>query len=89
MVGFGNSYFQKHGNNKDNNINGIDIMNIDKAKIKLKNGKNMSIGYGMSDKNKIDLNDPFTIVSAVASCLLGIFATHNHNNSKFKNEGNM
>ena len=34
MVGFGYSYFQKHGNNNDNNFNGIDIMNIDKAKIK-------------------------------------------------------
>ena len=44
MVGFGYSYFQKHGNNNDNNFNGIDIMNIDKAKIKLKNGKNMTIG---------------------------------------------
>ena len=49
----------------------------------------MSIGYGMTDKNKIDLNDPFTIVSALASCLVGIYATHNHINSKSKNEGNM
>ena len=64
-------------------------MNIDKAKIKLKNGKNMSIGYGKTDKIKIDLNDPFTIVSALASCLVGIYATHNHINSKSKNEGNM
>ena len=28
MVGFGYSYFQKHGNTNDNNFNGIDIMNI-------------------------------------------------------------
>ena len=83
------SYFQNSGNNKDNNINGIDIMNIDKAKIKLKDGKIMSIGYGMNDKNKIDRNDPITIVSALASCLVGIYATHNHINSKSKNEGNM
>ena len=89
MFGIGYSYFQSSGNNKDNNINGIDIINIDKAKIKLKNGKNMSIGYGMTDKNKIDLNDPFTIVSALASCFVGIYATHNHINSKSKNEGNM
>ena len=39
--------------------------------------------------NKIDLNDPFTIVSALASCLLGIYATQNHFNSKSKNEGDM
>ena len=82
LFGIGYSYFQSSGNNKNNNINGIDIMNIDKAKIKLKNGKNMSIGYGMTDGNKIDLNDPFTIVSALASCLVGIYATHNHINSK-------
>ena len=89
LFGIGYSYCQSSGNNKDNNINGIDIMKIDEAKIKLKNGMNMSIGYGMTDKNKIDLNDPFTIVSAVASCLVGIYATHSHINSKFKNEGNM
>ena len=89
LFGVGYSFFQSSGNNKDNNINGIDIMNIDNAKIKLKNGKNLSIGYGMTDRNKIDLNDPFTIVSALASCLVGIYATHNHINSKSKNEGNM
>ena len=89
LFGIGYSYFHSSGNNQDNNFNGIDIMNIDKAKLKLKNGKNMSVGYGMTDKNKIDLNDPFTIVSALASCLLGIYATHNHINSKSKNEGNM
>ena len=43
----------------------------------------------MTDKNKIDLNDPFTIVSALDSCLLGIYATHNHIKPKSKNEGNM
>ena len=36
LFGIGYSYFQSSGNNKDNNINGINIMNIDKAKIKLK-----------------------------------------------------
>ena len=85
LFGIGHSYFHSSGNNKDNNINGIDIMNIDKAKIKYKNGKNMSIGYGMTDKHKIDLIDPFTIVSALASCLVVIYATHNHINSKSKN----
>ena len=89
LFGIGYSYFQNSGNNKDNKINGIDIMNIDKAKIKLKNVKNMSIGYGMNDENKIDRNDPITIVSALASCLVGIYAIHNHINSKSKNEGNM
>ena len=36
-------------------------MDIDKAKIKLKNGKNMTIGYGMIDKNNYDVNHPFNI----------------------------
>ena len=36
LFGIGYSYFQSIGKNKDNNINGIDIMNIDKAKIELK-----------------------------------------------------
>ena len=49
----------------------------------------MSIVYGMTDKNKIDLNDPFTIVSALAGCLVGIYATRNRINSKPKNEGNV
>ena len=33
LFGIGYSYFQSSGNNKDNNINGIDIMNIDIKKI--------------------------------------------------------
>ena len=89
MVGFGYSYFQKCGNNNDNKINGIDIMNIDKAKIKLKNGKNMTIGYGLIDKNNYDLNNPFYIVCVLASCLISIYASYNHINSETKNEGNM
>ena len=36
LFGIRYSYFQSSGNNKDNNINVIDIMNIDKAKIKKK-----------------------------------------------------
>ena len=89
LFGIGYCYFQSSGITKDNNKNGIDIMNIDKAKIKLKNGKNISKGYGMTDKNKIYLKDPFTIVSVSASCLVGIYATHNHINSKSKNDGNI
>ena len=90
MVGFGYSYFQKLGNNNnDNNFNGIDIMNIDKAKIKLKNGKNMTIGYGLIDKSSYDLNHPFNIVYLLASCLVSIYATHNHINSISKNESNI
>ena len=49
----------------------------------------MSIGYGMTDKNKFDLNDPFTIVSALASCIVSIYATHNHINSNSKNGDSM
>ena len=37
-------------------------MNIDKAKIKLRNGKKMTMDYGLIDKDKIDLNDPFNII---------------------------
>ena len=88
LLGIGYSYFQKCGNN-NNNINGIDIMNIDKAKIKLKNGKNMTIGYGLIDKNNHDLNNPFNIVCVLASCLISIYASYNHINSETKNEGNM
>ena len=89
MVGFGYSYFQKHGNNNDNNFNGIDIMNTDKAKIKLKKGKNMTRGYGLIDKSNYNLNHPFNIVCVLASCLVSIYATHNHINSISKNESNM
>ena len=64
-------------------------MDIDKAKIKLKKCKNMTIGYGLIDKNNCDLNHPFNIVCMLASCLVSIYATHNHNNSKSKNKGNM
>ena len=42
VLGIGYSYYQKCGNNDDNNINnninGIDIMDTDKAKFKLRNG---------------------------------------------------
>ena len=89
MVGFGYSYFQKHGKNNDKNFNGIDIINIDKAKIKIKNGKNMTIRYGLIDKSNYDLNHPLNIVCVVASCLVSIYATHNHINSISKNESNM
>ena len=64
-------------------------MDIDKAKTKLKNGKNMTIGYGLIDKNNNDPNHPFNIVCMLASCLVSIFATQNHINSKSKNEDNM
>ena len=66
VLGIEYSYYQKVGNNNDhninNNINGIDIIDIDKAKFKLRNGKKMTIGYGLIDKVKIDLNDSFNII---------------------------
>ena len=89
IVGGVNTYFQKLGNNINNNINGIDIMDIDNAKIKIKNGKNMSLGYGLIDKSNYDLNHPFNIVYMLASCFVSIYATHNHINSKSKNKGDM
>ena len=67
IIGGVYTYFQKRGNNINNKINGIDIMDIDKAKIKLKNGKNMTIGYGLIDKNNYDLNHPFNIVCMYVS----------------------
>ena len=60
------------------------MMDIDKAKTKLKNGENMTIGYGLIDKNNYDLNPPFNIVCMLASCLVSIYATHNHINSNLK-----
>ena len=89
IVGVVYIYFQKRGNNINNTINGIDIMNIDKAKFKLKNGKNMTLGYGLIDKNNYDRNHPFNIVCMLASCPVSIYATHNHINSNSKYEGNM
>ena len=85
VLGIGYSYYQKCGNNNDNNINGIDIMEIDKAKIKLRNGK-MTIGYGLIDKDKINLNDPFNIIYMLAISLVSIYATHNVINSRTKND---
>ena len=64
-------------------------MDIDRAKTKLENGKNITIGYGLIEKNNYDLNHPINIVCMLASCLVSIYATHNHINSKYKNEGNM
>ena len=93
VLGIGYSYYQKSGNKIDNyinkNFNGIDIMDIDKAKIKLINGKKMTIGYGLIDKDKIDLNDSFNIIYMLASSLVSIYANHNVNNSKTKNNNKM
>ena len=90
VLGIEYSYYQKYGNNNNNkityNFNGIEIMDIDKAKIKLGNGKKMTIGYGLIDKTKIALNDPFKIIYMLAISLVSIFATHNVINSKTKND---
>ena len=64
-------------------------MDIGKAKIKLKNAKNLTKCYGLIDKNNYALNHPFNIVCMLASCFVSIYETHNDNNSKSKNEGNM
>ena len=61
-------------------------MDIEKAKIKLRNGKKITIGYGLTDTNKIDLNDPFNMIYMLAISLVSIFATHNVINSKTKND---
>ena len=61
-------------------------MDIDKAKTKLRNGKKMTIGYGLVDKGKIDLDDPVNKIYMLAISLVSIYATHNVINSKTKND---
>ena len=88
ILGFAYSYYQKCGYNNDNNINnninGLDIMDIDKAKLKLRNGKKLTIGYGLIDNDKIDLNNPLSMIYMLAISLVSIYATHNIINSKTK-----
>ena len=81
IMGFGYSYLQKSYNN-DNN--GLDITKIDTAKFNLKNGKNISIGYGTN--NKLDFNDPTNIVCMLVICITVIFAGHETINSKTEND---
>ena len=57
-------------------------MDIEKAEIKLRNGKKMTIGYGLIDKDKIDLNDSINTIYMLAISLVSIYATHNVINSK-------
>ena len=59
-------------------------MDIYKAKLKLRNGKNMAIGYGLIDKDKNDLNDPFNMIYMLVISLVSIYASHNVINSKTK-----
>ena len=84
------SYYQKYGNNnfnndKNNNINGLCIMNIDKNYIRLRNGKNMTIGYGSID----DDNETFNIKCMLGNSLVSFYATYNFINSKTKNDDNI
>ena len=81
IMGFGYRYLQKKLKT-DNN--GLDITKIDTAKIKLKNGKNISIGYGSNDK--LDFNDPTNIVSMLVICIIVIFSGHETINSKTEND---
>ena len=76
IMGFGYSYIQKCYNND------LDITKIDMAKIKLKIGKNISIGYGTI--NKLDFNDPSNIVCMLVICIIVIFPGHETINSKTK-----
>ena len=48
----------------------------------------MTIGYGLIDKVKIDLNDSFNIIYMLAISLVSIYATHNVISSKTKNDDN-
>ena len=64
-------------------------MDVHKAKIKLRNGMKMTIGCGLIDKDKIDLNDPFNIIYMLAIILVFFYATHSVIISKAKNDDNM
>ena len=78
LFGFAYSYDQKYGtNNINDNINGIDIMNMDRAKIRLRIGKTLTIGYVIFN-NK---NETLDIISILGYCLVSIYATHNVINS--------
>ena len=90
IFGFVYSYYQKYGNKKfnnekNNNINGIDIMDIDKVYIKLRNGKNMTIGNGLID----DDNETYNIICILGISLVSVYATYKVINSKTKNDDNM
>ena len=49
----------------------------------------MTIGYGLIDKDKTDLNDSFNIIYMLAISLVSIYSTQNVINSKTKNDDNM
>ena len=66
IFGFAYSYFQKYSDNKNDNIKGIDIMNIDKAKFTLRNGKKLTIIYGIFDNR----NEALHIVSILGIILI-------------------
>ena len=87
MFGIIHGYYQKHGyDNYNDNINGIDIMNIDTAKIKLRNGKKFTIGFGIFKINNAPSLDTLCIL---AISLISIYATHNNNISATKNDLNI
>ena len=76
LVFFGIAYSynpkHKHNNNKKNNNNFIDILNIDKAKIRLSNGKKLIGGYDAIN-NDISINLELLCILAIS--LICIHAT--------------
>ena len=79
ILGFAYSYCQKYGSkNNNDDINDIDR---DHAKINLRNGKNLTIGYNVFNNN----NETLDIICILAVILTSIYATHNGINSPAKN----
>ena len=89
IFGFAYSYYQKHGDNNSNTnndkINGIDIRNIDKAKIKCRIGKKVTKGSGEFNNN----NQTIDIKRILAISLISIYANHNLIKSTSKTDVNM
>ena len=56
-------------------------MNIEKAKIRLRNEKKLTIVYGIFNNNK---NEALDILSILGCCLGSIYATHNVINLQLK-----
>ena len=66
-------------------INGIDIRNIDKAKINFRIGKKVSKGSGEINNN----NKTIDIKRILAISLISIYANHNLNKSTIKTDVNI
>ena len=77
------SYYQKYGNNNNNDsIIGIDKIDINKAKIRLRNGKKLTLGLDVFNNN----NETLDVTCILAISLISIYTTHNDIKSPNKND---